>query len=58
MKKNLRDIFPLMTEDMGVAAIGGGGAMGTGAIQNFDPVIAFRQPLRRMKKPKRINKTK
>lgn len=54
--KKLREIFPLY-EDMTTAAIGGGSAMGTGAIQNFDPVISFRQqPLRRAKKSKRINK--
>jgi hypothetical protein len=53
--KKLRDIFPV-EEDMGVGAIGGG--MGTQAIQNFDPVISFKQKAVTIKKKKRINKTK
>jgi hypothetical protein len=56
--KRLRDIFPV-EEDMGVGAIGGGGGdMGTQAIQNFDPVISFKQTADTIKKKKRINKTK
>ena len=54
--KRLRDIFPV-EEDMGTAAIGGG-VMGTQAIQNFDPVISFKQKADTIKKKKRINKTK
>jgi hypothetical protein len=56
--KKLRDIFPV-EEDMGTASIGGGGGdMGTQAIQNFDPVISFKQAAQNIKKKKRINKTK
>ena len=55
--KRLRDIFPV-EEDMGVGAIGGGGVMGTQAIQNFDPVISFQRRTPAPKKKKRINKTK
>jgi len=56
--KKLRDIFPV-EEDMGVGAIGGGGGvMGTSAIQGFDPVISFKQTADTIKKKKRINKTK
>ena len=55
--KKLRDIFPV-EEDMGVGAIGGGGVMGTSAIQGFDPVITFKQKADTIKKKKRINKTK
>ena len=54
--KKLRDIFPV-EEDMGVGAIGGGG-VGTQAIQNFDPVISFKQKADTIKKKKRINKNK
>jgi len=56
--KKLRDIFPV-EEDMGVGAIGGGGGvMGTSAIQGFDPVISFKQKADTIKKKKRINKNK
>jgi hypothetical protein len=55
--KKLRDIFPV-EEDMGTAAIGGGGVMGTQAIQSFDPVISFKQAAQNIKKKKRINKIK
>ena len=55
--KKLRDIFPV-EEDMGVGAIGGGGVMGTSAIQGFDPDITFKQKADTIKKKKRINKTK
>ena len=54
--KRLRDIFPI-EEDTGVAAIGGG-AMGTQAIQSFDPVISFKQKADTIKKKKRINKNR
>jgi hypothetical protein len=54
--KPLRDIFPIR-EDMGTGAISGGNHdLGTGAIQNFDPVISFQ--VRNPKKKKRINKNK
>ena len=56
--KKLRDIFPV-EEDMGVGAIGGGGVMGTSAIQGFDPVISFKQAAQNIKKKKKpINKNK
>jgi hypothetical protein len=58
MKRMLRDIFPLKEEDLGTAAIGGGGQLSTQAIQSPDSIISFQRRNSAPKKKKPINKIK